>query len=146
MAKMVKTEGKTKEIAIIGGIGALAAVGIVLLIKAKPKATKKAGDTITAEITIVGKGYPGTFQVGFGLAPSALLGSEIKQFFVKKVPLELESDFKTFKIEVSDKLKDVFQSGKIDALVFVQTENGILTSNPFDYLKTKTYLNALEIA
>lgn len=149
MAKAATTIEKTKttDVVILGGIVALTGLGIFMMIKPKP-GVKQVGDTIKAKIRIVARGYPNTFLVGFGLAHSALIGRTVQQFVYdpKGVPLALENDYKTFEVTVSGKLTTVFETGKVDALVFVQSIDGKITADPNDYLKATWMKEVYEVA
>lgn len=131
MAKAeVKGKTPTKDIAIVGGIAALTIGGIYLM--TRKVGVKKPGSTITAAITVTGRGYPGSFQVGFGLCqavagiwewPGEPFKHDIKQFVSEIHPIDLTGDLSTFKFTVKGKLEDIFEEGKLDAYIFVVPED-----------------------
>lgn len=116
-----------KVMVIVGGV-ALVGAGVYFVMRTSP-GHKKPGDTVTAKITFRYQGT-GPVWVGFGLVPHELLGhGKVETFFHVLVPLPVSATMVSFKAPDLSVVLPVLPPGDYDALLFIQTVNGELSTN-----------------
>ncbi len=118
-----------KVIAIVGGVVALGAGAYFVL--RTPPGHKKAGSTLTAQnIHFRYQGPKTQVWVGFGLAPKPLLGhGEVTVFFYEPVDVAGSETKILFSAPDLKTKVPALTPGIYDALLFIQTVNGELSTN-----------------